>query len=193
MECSINDCGIKQSKKTYCIKHYTRWLKHGDPNILLRERHGCKPQYLFDTWANIKQRTSNPTNWAYQYYGQRGIGLEDTWHKSFVAFRDYVLATLGERPEGMTLDRVDNSKGYIPGNIKWATRQEQAINQRPKSNNSSGYIGVAYTPRLNKWSAYIRHMNKEYYIGHFEEPTDAANAYDNFALQLRGEYAKTNF
>lgn len=63
----------------------------------------------------------------FRYYGGRGITVCDRWRESYENF----LADMGEVPEGLTLDRKDPEGNYEPGNCRWATRQEQRINQRP--------------------------------------------------------------
>ncbi len=71
------------------------------------------------------QRCCNPRCPSFENYGARGIGVCDTW-QDFSSF----LADMGERPDGTSIDRIDNSRGYEPGNCRWATRTEQNRNTR---------------------------------------------------------------
>ncbi len=73
----------------------------------------------------MKQRCLNPENKSYADYGARGITVCERWLKSFEDF----YADMGPRPEGMTLDRRDSTKGYSPDNCRWATHLEQRLNQ----------------------------------------------------------------
>ncbi len=84
---------------------------------------------LYKTWVGMKQRCRNTRDTNYPKYGGRGIKIYDAWD-DFLAFESWILENLGDRPEGMTLDRVDNNGNYEPGNLKWSTRGDQAKNRR---------------------------------------------------------------
>lgn len=93
--------------------------------------HHRVPKYLHNTWAGIIQRTTNPKAPNWKYYGARGISMHPPWRADFDVFRDDVLRLLGPRPaDGFSIDRIDNERGYVPGNIRWATAKVQRRNQR---------------------------------------------------------------
>ena len=86
--------------------------------------------YLRKTWRLIKFRTQNKTSNAYKNYGGRGITMYGPWIADFKEFDKYVKENLGDRPEGASIDRIDNDKNYEPGNIRWATADLQGQNRR---------------------------------------------------------------
>lgn len=98
--------------------------------MLLQERnfkHGMAYTPEFNTWNEMKARCNNPKHKKYKNYGGRGIKIYPKWIKSFQTFFDYV----GPKPTSEhSIERIDNDKGYFPGNVKWALPVEQANNTR---------------------------------------------------------------
>jgi hypothetical protein len=89
-------------------------------------KHGYTHKTEYDIWVNMKQRCHNPGHPRFKDYGARGIVMCDEWRSDFAAFLEYV----GPRPGKLTIDRIDNDKGYEPGNVRWSTRSEQMKNRR---------------------------------------------------------------
>lgn len=94
---------------------------------MIRHGHCCngKPSSTYNAWASMIQRCTNPTAKDWYYYGGRGIRLDPRWS----LFTDF-LADMGERPNGTSLDRVDNNGDYYAANCRWATKSQQARNRR---------------------------------------------------------------
>lgn len=97
-------------------------------------------------WSHMRQRCVNPKDSRYQDYGGRGIAVCERWD-SFENFMD----DLGPRPEGLSIDRIDNDGDYEPGNVRWATDEQQNNNQRLRKDNTSGVSGVNWNKKERRW------------------------------------------
>ena len=118
----------------------------------MRELHGHTESRVwtptYSSWVGMKQRCYNPRTVRYEQYGGRGIEVCPRWF-SFANF----LADMGERPEGTTLDRIDNNGNYCKENCRWASSQQQRYNISVRKDSKSGVKGVAR--HHNGWQAHI--------------------------------------
>jgi len=119
------------------------------------------------------QRCTNPNNTGYDNYGGRGITICDEW-QSFEGFHK----SMGDRPEGTSIDRINNNGNYTPDNCKWSTRSEQSANSRMSAANTTGYLGVQ--PSGRNWMMGIRWRGKDYNKFGFKTKVEAAQARNNY-------------
>jgi hypothetical protein len=106
--------------------------------------HGLSKHPLYGTWTGMIDRCEKPRNHAFHRYGGRGIQVCERWHDVRLFIED-IERLLGPRPQGKTLDRIDNDGGYEPGNVRWATPLEQAqprsSRARAKVVQTADYVG----------------------------------------------------
>lgn len=144
---TTKSCGCHRKKITS-----KRSLKHG---------HALNHEEITSTyysWLNMTQRCNNPSNPAFTDYGGRGITICERWMR----FEDF-LEDMGERPsKDLSLDRIDNNKGYCKENCRWANAQIQARNRRNGAYLTWNNIRKIRTEWIDLWK--ISDKTIRYYI-----------------------------
>lgn len=144
------------------------------------KKHGMAGTLIYKKWKGMKYRCYNPNYDFYSAYGGRGIKVCDEWKNDFSQF----YKDMGDIPfEGAELDRIDNDDDYKSSNCRWVSHKENTNNRR-KYHNKTGYTGVTYKPKINKYQAQLYKNKKFIYLGVFDTPEMAYDAY----LKAKNEY-----
>lgn len=127
----INSCG--------CLQRESR-LTHSTT-------HGMRNTRAYAVWNSMRQRCNNKNSMFFSYYGARGIYVCERWIDSFENF----IEDMGFPPDGMSIDRIDNSGPYCKENCRWSSSKSQARNRR--SSRIIAYNGTSKT--LSEWAECI--------------------------------------
>jgi len=125
-------------------------------------KHGMAWMLAYPSWLDMIRRCNNPKDKGYKNYGGRGITVCDRWLKL-----ENFIEDMGERPEGLTIERIDNNGNYEPGNCCWATYTTQLRNQRVKKTNHTGFNGISWREDRKKYQVRIQADEKQYHVGYF--------------------------
>lgn len=132
---------------------------------------------LYKIWGTMKARCLNPLATNYEYYGGRNITVCEEW-LDFVPFMDWALSA--GYTEKLSLDRINSDDDYMPENCRWATPSEQSANQSVRIDSTTGYTGVTWHAKRNRWYAQIRFEGRSVFGRYFEDLLDAVIARDEF-------------
>jgi hypothetical protein len=147
------------------------------------KKHGYYKHPLYRVWAQMKSRCYNQKDKGYKNYGHRGIIVSDEWLTHPENFIEWAIANGWH--EGLVIDREDNDGNYCAKNCRII---DYGLSGRNKqllvSNNTSGYRGVSFEKRRNRWRAKIMSDGQIFELGLYKTPKYAAIAYDNKAVEL---------
>lgn len=123
-----------------------RLKQKGHPTLTHGRRRGEKrdKDSLYCIWVGMRRRCSVPGVSGFKYYGARGVKVHPLWEASFEEFAAYV----GERPPGMSLDRIDPTGNYEPGNVRWTDSKTQARNKRSTKLTAAIVAEIRSTPKV---------------------------------------------
>lgn len=172
------DCGNIHKVDGYSLRsNHTKSC--GCIKIKRLTKHNMCKTTEYKTWTAMLQRCNNPKDKGFPDYGGRGISVSKRWLVFSKFYKD-----MGERPAGLTLERINNNGDYETFNCKWATCTEQVRNQRLRRDNTSGERGIYYRKDCNRhYQVKIGINNKTKQIGFFNTLEQAKKARKNAELK----------
>ena len=166
------DCGVERIVRAANLKSATRSCGCLNKDIITK--HGLEKTPEYSRWNQMINRCHNPNYPGFHEYGAIGIKVCDAWRNSPVGFIDHI----GKKPDGdFSVDRIDSTKGYEPGNVRWASKSEQCYNRRIQQGKTSRYRGVYLHIQTGKWIAHISTSTGRQYLGIHNSEEEAYSVY----------------
>lgn len=187
-ECLVqcNKCSdeyvVKYTRQLFNNKNGCRVCVNKLGKVPKKERSVYYTKQLANIYNNMVQRTTNPKSEA-AIRAYKGIFICKEWVEDRELFYKWSHENGYVEGTKLSIDRIENNKGYSPDNCRWATKTVQARNTKVLGvNNTSGYKGVSKTQDKKKYRARITVDSKERHLGSFDTALEAALAYDNYIL-----------
>lgn len=193
--CKAENCNNKHYCKGYCKKHYVQIQRHG--KILDRTSKDKNEIVLHDDYAEIILYSKKQEEVA-----RTIIDLDDIDkvknYKWYLDGRGYVYCgtirnslhrLIINCPEDKVIDHINHNKlDNRKSNLRTCTQQQNTINRSKTSRNTSGYVGVCYKPKINKWQSYITVNKKPMHLGYYNTLEEAIEVRKQAEIKYFGEY-----
>lgn len=182
------NCGTFFKVNLYsAYKHQTRYCCHKCSATCHHDVEGGNEEHqLYSRWLSMRQRCFNPTSTSYKRYGARGITVEP-YLLDFGNYVQYVSSLGGYQenlPRDIQLDRIDNSKGYERGNLRWVDQSTNVANTRKRSDGMySEYKGITYSTIHHKYIARVHFKGKTLTSRTFNTELEAVKYRDQFIIE----------
>lgn len=198
--CSVEGCNGKHHSKGYCSRHYQQFKKYGFVTHVGRSEKDLNEIVEYDNYAEIILY-----NKACEETARAIIDLDDIekckiykWtykndsgYVANIQSVGYLHRFIMECPEGMVVDHINGDKlDNRKSNLRICTAEENALNNKIYATNKSGYPGVSWFKKTNKWRARIQVQGNEIHLGLFESLEDAIAARQQAELEYFGEYRR---
>lgn len=181
-ECSVENCAKVPRNRGLCPTHYTRFRRHGDPNKVMVVRHAGTDAERF--WAKVERGEGC---WLWSASKSNGYGLFMTYdRRKNMAHRLAYELTIGPIPDGHQIDHICHNRACVnPDHLRLATNKQNNENASGlRSTNTSGYRGVSFNKRSNRYVATAHHNGLRNYGGAFTNPEEAGEAARQLRLSL---------
>jgi len=144
----------------------------------------------YSSWRDMRSRCLNPDNQSFPAYGGRGITVCDRWIDDYDAF----VEDMGFRPDGLSIERIDNNGNYEPSNCRWASRGDQSRNKRSNVFHISGIIETdlaaqnninlrTFRSRMEKWGDLQEALNRPVISSQKQSPHGSRGRYKRYACR----------
>jgi hypothetical protein len=197
--CRTKNCGLPAISKELCFKHYNQMNNKGyvyrsryEPNIFEVDGDICFI-HTFDNNGNLKNKVKidvddiekvRPLKWCVGNHGYaENVKTKTLLHRIIIE-----SIPVGLEIDHINRDRLDNRKS----NLRIVNRAQNAINSSLCSTNKTGFKGVCWVKRCNKYVVQLNKNGVRVYYGHFDDKVEAAKMYDIAAIEFFGDFAATN-
>ena len=205
--CLVEGCNKKHHGNGYCVKHYKQIRDHGkilertkyDLNEIIIEDQICrmklyniKNEEVAETIFDLKYKIEIE---KYKWHLHKNGYVETIWYdenseQHNISLHQAIIRMSGQEvSDGYEIDHKDNNPlNNLESNLRICSHSENGKNQKISTNNTSGYKSVSWHKPTKKWRAQIRGEH----LGLFDDPKDAAKAYNDAAIEYHGEFAVLN-